>query len=144
MNTEFRECLKRSKIISFSGGKRLINKELRSAQQDLDDADFGLSHGKHKWSTIQGYYSMYHTAKALLFSQDYREKSHYCLYVALKALFVEPGILDIKFADAFYHAMILRENADYRSKFSKSGAALILKRAREFLSRAKEISGLSE
>lgn len=144
MNPEFKECLERRKIISFSGGKRLINKELKSAQQDLDDADFGLSHGKHKWPTIQGYYSMYHTARALLFSQDYREKSHYCLYVALKALFVEPGILDIKFADAFYHAMILRENADYRSQFSKTGATLVLKRAREFLLRAKEILGLSE
>jgi uncharacterized protein (UPF0332 family) len=139
MNPEFKECLKRRKIILFSGGKRLINKELRSAQQDLDDADFGLSHGRHKWPTIQGYYSMYHTARALLFSQDYREKSHYCLYAALKALFVEPGILDIKFADAFYHAMILRENADYRSKFTRAGATLVLERAREFLLEAKEI-----
>ena len=144
MNREFKECLERRKIISFSGGKRFIKKELKSAQQDLDDANFGLSHRKYKWPTIQGYYSMYHTARALLFSQDYREKSHYCLYAALKALFIEPGILDIKFADAFYHAMILRENADYRSHFSKTGATLVLKRAREFLLRAKEILGLSE
>jgi hypothetical protein len=40
--------------------------------------------------------------------------------------------------------MILRENADHRSHFSKTGATLVLKRAREFLLRAKEILGLSE
>lgn len=139
MNPEFKECLERKKIVTFPAGKRLIHKELRAAQEDLNDANFGLSHGKHKWPTIQGYYSFYHTARALLFSQDYREKSHYCLYVALKTLFVEPGKLDIEFAEAFYHAMILRENADYRSKFSRTGATLVLKRAEEFLTKAKEI-----
>ncbi len=139
MNPEFRECKERKKIVPFSAGKRLIYKELRSAQEDLDDAIFGLSHGKHKWPTIQGYYSMYHTARALLFSRDYREKSHYCLYVALKALFVEPGKLEVEFVEAFYHAMILRENADYRSKFSKTGATVVLKRAEEFLQKATKI-----
>ena len=138
MNPEFKECLERKKIVPFLAGKRLIYKELRAAQEDLEDAKFGLSHGKHKWPTIQGYYSFYHTARALLFAQSYREKSHYCLYVALKALFVESGKLDLKFAEALYHAMILRENADYRSKFSRASATLILKRAEEFLTKAKE------
>lgn len=139
MNPEFRECMERKKIVPFPAGKRLVYKELKSAQEDLDDANFGLSYGKHKWPTIQGYYSMYHTTRALLFSQDYREKSHYCLYVALKALFVESGELEIEFAEAFYHAMILRENADYKSKFSKTGATVVLKRAEEFLNEAKKI-----
>jgi uncharacterized protein (UPF0332 family) len=139
MNPEFKECLRKKKIIAFPMGKRLINKELNSAQEDLDDAQFGLTHGKYKWSTIQGYYSMYHTARALLFSREYREKSHYCLYVAIKALFVETGVFEIGYAEAFYHVMILRENADYRSRFSKTGAKLVLKRAEEFLSKSREI-----
>ncbi len=139
MNPEFKECLDRRKIVLFPAGKRLIHKELKAAQEDLENAKFGLSHGKHKWPTIQGYYSFYHTARALLFSQDYREKSHYCLYVALKTLFAEPGKLDIEFAEAFYNAMILRENADYRGNFSRTGATLVLKRAEEFLIKAKEI-----
>jgi uncharacterized protein (UPF0332 family) len=42
-------------------------------------------------------------------------------------------------AEAFYFAMILRENADYRSQFSKSGAMAVLKRAEEFLNCAKEL-----
>ena len=33
--------------------------------------------------------------------------------------------------------MILRENANYKSSFSKSGAILILKKAEEFLKIAK-------
>lgn len=139
MNPEFKDYLDRKKIVKFPKGKRLVKKELKSAHEDLEDAKFGFSHGKCKWPTIQGYYSMYHTARALLFSQEYREKSHYSLYIAINALFVEPGILELAHAEAFYNAMILRENADYRSRFSKSGAALVMKRSETFLKKTKKI-----
>ncbi len=78
-------------------------------------------------------------SKSSLFSQGYRDKSHHCLYAALKALYVRRGLMDSELAEAFYHAMILRENADYRSRFSKSGAMAVLKRAEEFLNCVKKI-----
>jgi uncharacterized protein (UPF0332 family) len=119
---EFIECLKRKKIVEFQKAPRFVKKELSSSVEDLEEAKLGISCGKYKWPTIQGYYSMYHAARALLFSQGYRDKSHYCLYAALKALYVRKGLMGSELAEAFYHAMIMRENADYRSQFSKSGA----------------------
>lgn len=139
MNPDFKECLEKKKIIPFPKGKRLINKELKTAREDLEDGKFGLAHGRYKWSTIQGYYAMFHAARAMLYSQGYREKSHYCLSVALRALFVDKGKLDIEFVEAFNNAMMLRENADYRTRFSKSGAKLVLEKAEEFLNEAQEI-----
>ncbi len=139
MNPEFKECLEKKKIIPFSKGKILIDKELRTARKDLEDGKFGLVHGRYKWSTIQGYYAMFHTARAMLYSQGYREKSHYCLSIALRALFVEKGKLDVEFVEAFDNARMLRENADYRTRFSKSGAKLVLEKAEEFLKKAQEI-----
>lgn len=141
MSPEFKKCIERKKIVAFPDGKRLVTKELESAQEDLENAKFGLDHGKSKWPTIQCYYSMYHAARALLFSRGYRDKSHFCLFQAIKSLFVETGILGRKFTEAFYNAMILRENADYRSRFSKSDALLLLDRAEDFLSNAREILG---
>jgi len=139
MNPKFKECVEKNKIVTFPAGKRLINKELVSARKDLEDAKFGFAHGKYKWPTIQGYYAMYHAARALLFSKQYREKSHYCLYVALKALFVDSGILEEELSEFFYSAMILRENADYRSEFSKTRAIEVIEKAEYFLGRAREI-----
>lgn len=139
MNPDFKSCLEKKKIITFPKGKSLVGKELRTAFEDLNDAKFGLAHKKYKWSTIQGYYSMFHTARALLYSQGYREKSHYCLSVALNALFVEEDKLDVEFIEAFRNAMTLREDADYRTHFSKSGAEAVLEKAEEFLNVAKEI-----
>jgi uncharacterized protein (UPF0332 family) len=54
---------------------------------DLQDAQDSVQNNKFKWATIQGYYSMFHTMRALLFSKDYREKSHYALLLAIRELF---------------------------------------------------------
>jgi uncharacterized protein (UPF0332 family) len=139
MRQEFRDCLDRGKIIRFPQGKRLLNKELDSARSDLEDANFGLEHSTHKWATIQGYYSMYHAARALIYSRGYRERSHYCLYVALQALFVDRGKLPPDLVESFRHAMSLRETADYRSDFSEEGARLVTESAERLLKRTIEV-----
>jgi len=82
---------------------------------------------------------MYHGARALLYSVSYRERSHYCLRIALQELFVDTHILDRPFLDAFSAAMRLRENADYRSDFSKGGATLLVESAGRFLAKAKQV-----
>jgi len=71
---------------------KLGEKELSIAQSDLSDAKAGFENQRSKWSTIQAYYAMFHTARALIYSRGYREKSHYCLAVALKSLFVDEGM----------------------------------------------------
>lgn len=139
MNRPFQECRKRGKIIDFPKGKNLVQKELAAAEEDIENAQSGLSAGRFKWPTIQGYYAMYHTARALLFSRGLREKSHYCLYVALKELFVETELIRVGLVESFYHAMVLRENADYRGYHSKSGASRIVKNAADFLINARAI-----
>jgi len=72
-----------------------------------------LENEDHKWATIQSYYSLFHSARALLYAQNYREKSHYCLIVAIKALYVEEKILPPHLVEGFMKAKTLRENADY-------------------------------
>ncbi len=139
MNHEFQRCLERKKIVPFEKGHTLVEKELRTAHEDLEIAKQGLSFEKYKWPTIQAYYSQFHSARALLYSRGYRENSHFCLLVAIKAIFVEQDLLKIGYTDAFYAGMILRENADYRSDFSKSGALAVIRNAEDFLNKATAI-----
>jgi len=139
MDREFKTCLEKRKLVPFPKSKRLIDKELRSAQNDLDDGKFSLANGRYKWSTIQGYYSMYHTSRALLYSRGYREKSHYCLFVALRAFFSQPGLLGNDSIESFYNARILREEADYGNHFTRGGAETLLREAQLFLDEAERI-----
>jgi uncharacterized protein (UPF0332 family) len=139
VNPEFNKLLESGKIIAFSQAPELVPKELAVAKSDLLDAKSGFNAGRYKWSTIQGYYSMFHAARALIYSRNYREKSHYAVTVALKALFVEEKHLDIRFVRDLLNAMNLREAADYQAEFSKEGADAVIKAADIFIQTAADI-----
>jgi len=139
MNEAFKECLKSRKIIPFPRAKRLVNKELAAAEDDLAEAKDRLKHSKHKYATINSYYSIFHAARALLYSQGYRERSHRCLSIALEALFVGTGKMTIHSIRIFKNSMSLRENADYSSSFSKESALLGITNAQDFLKTARSL-----
>lgn len=136
MNQEFKQCVESGKIVSFPRGKKLVEKEITVARNDLADAKAGCENQRHKWSTIQAYYAMFHAARALIYSRGYREKSHYCLAVALRALFVEEGRMEARYARDFLSAMSLREAADYEARFSKDGAEAVIASAERFIQKA--------
>ena len=135
----FEDCLKSGKLRKFSVTKEKIKIEIKSAREDLKEAKDRFNKKKYKYATITAYYSLFHSARALLYSRGYRERSHYCLKIAIEKLFVKEKILDTKFIDYFEEALGLREAADYQSLFSKDGAQRAVKEAREFFKEMKEI-----
>lgn len=82
---------------------------------------------------------MFHAARALLYAKNYREKNHYCLIIALKHLYVDPGKLPVYFIEALQKGKALREDADYYDDWSQIGSEETLKLAEEFLNKAKEL-----
>ena len=144
MNQSFKRCLDNKKIVSFIKGKGLVKKELSIAQSDLSDAREGFGNQRYKWSTIQAYYAMFHAARALIYSRGYREKSHYCLAVALRALFVDEGLMEGRKVRDFLSAMNLREAADYEAEFSQSGARAVIASAEKFIEKAVAILNVEE
>lgn len=124
-----------------SDAKRHIMKEYEAAQHDLKEALAGLERESYKWSTIQSYYAMFHAARALLYAKGYREKSHYCLRVAIEALYVETNELPQNMINAFEVAKELRENADYESHFSELGARKLVAAASDFINRTRRLVG---
>jgi len=138
-NRAFKECLNKRKIIPFPRARRLANKELIAAEEDLAEARDRFVHGKYKYATINAYYAIFHAARALLYSKDYRERSHYCLAVALGVLFVDEGLLKGRYVRMFQDIMALREDADYSGSFSKDGASMSISNAEEFIGVAGDL-----
>ncbi len=139
MNEEFKKCLKNKKIIKFSKAIDKVKVEFKAAEEDLKNAKKFLRDKNFKYATIAGYYSLFHSARALLYSRGYRERSHYCLRIAIKELFVKEKLLNPEALDCFDEAVGLREAADYESLYSARGAKLAVKGAREFSKAALEI-----
>lgn len=109
----------------------IIEKELEAAESDLKSAEASVSVGNFKWATVQAYYSMFHTAKALVLHRGYREKSHQCLSIALRALL--PDAVDARHFDNFRDCMALRQDADYGLVYSESSAKGAVRWAKDFL-----------
>ena len=139
MNADFKECLRRKRIWEFSRGKSLAEKEIKTAEKDLNDGKEGLQREKYKWSTVQSYYAMFHSARALLYIKNYRERSHYCLIVALRALYTDKKLLSNTLVESLQRAKTLRENADYYDEWSKEVAESLLKSAEKFLTATRKL-----
>ena len=138
-NPNFEDCLKKGKIREFSRGKVLVKKELKNAELDFKSAQESLKDKNYKWATIQTYYSMFHGARALLYNKNYREKSHYCLIKAIRALYIDKGLVGYWLIEVLQKAKTLREGADYYSEFNKEGAEDLIEKTKEFLERVKEV-----
>ncbi len=141
MNREFEECLQRGGLRRFPKGVRLFQKELRAAEADLAQAKRTFKTAGYKWGTIQGYYAMFHAARALLYFRSYRERSHHCLVVGIRALFVTERLLDPTLVEALQLGKRLRENADYYDEFSEHGARKMMETAKKFLEQARSLIG---
>ncbi len=141
-NPEFEKCLEKGKIRKFSRGRFLVNKELESAELDLGSAKESLKNKNYKWATIQTYYSMFHSARALLYNKNYREKSHHCLIVAMRVFYVDKGLLGYDFVEALRRAKTLREGADYYSEFNEENTGDLMGTAEEFLEKVRNILNL--
>lgn len=82
--SEFRRFVEERRLIRIKVDRKLSLKEIKGAVFDLEEAKDSLSKRKFKWATIQGYYSMFHAARALVYSKRFREKSHRALLIALR------------------------------------------------------------
>lgn len=137
LSPAFQKLLEERKITKIRRDPSLVEKELDAAKSDLKDAQESLGLKKFKWATIQGYYAMFHSARALLFDQGYREKSHHALFVAIRELYA--GKIERSLIQEFEHGMYLRQEADYGLKFSESGALDVIQTAKRLLDRARSI-----
>jgi uncharacterized protein (UPF0332 family) len=139
MSPDFKTCVDKKKLYRSEAAKALSSKELKTAGDDLAEAESSLSQKRHKWATIQAYYAMFHAARALLYSQGYRERSHGCVVAGIEHLFGLTNLLDLRWVRAFTNVMSLREDADYSDAYSLQGAEVSVAHAKGFLREATRI-----
>jgi len=136
---ETRKLLQERKLLQIKPDRKLVTKEIKGAEYDLSRAMESLEKKDFKWATVQAYHSMFHSARALIYSEGYREKSHTALRIALKELFETSGRLDREIVHSFEDAMYLREEADYRLEFTESNSTEVVNDAQKFLDAAKQL-----
>jgi len=69
LSLEFRKCLKTRKILKIEVEEKMVKREIEQAGYDLKRSINSLKIGDYKCATIQAYYSMFHSTRALIFSR---------------------------------------------------------------------------
>ena len=82
MDHKFEECLKK-RLIVFTGKIKSDKPEIKLAEFFLEEAYDLIELNKKEFVIIALYNAVFHSARAILFHKQYREKSHYCLQIFL-------------------------------------------------------------
>ncbi len=94
---DVKECLERGLLKKEKPSLEMAKKSIEAAKRKLDESEKLLKLGILDMAEVSAYSAMFHAARALLFRDGFREKSHYALYVYLKEKYsarIEPKFLN--------------------------------------------------
>jgi len=137
LKEKYEECIKKRSLKKTEPSKDIAKKELDEAQYDLNKANSSFNLQDYKWTEIKAYYSCFHAARSLLFLIGLKERSHYCIYVALSLIFKE--YFTEEELSNYKNELERRELADYYASYSKEEASSSKNFAKNFFQRVKEL-----
>ncbi len=78
------DCFKRGLLRKTGTDESKVRNSIRMSRHFLGRAEGNLENGYYDVAFLMAYNSMFHSARALLFTAGYKERSHYCLIALLK------------------------------------------------------------
>lgn len=135
---DIEQCLAGGYLKETKPNKDIQDKEISSAEYDLKRAEASLDEKDYKWSIIQSYYAIFHSARALLNKIGYREKRHFAIGAVLERMAKDRKI-NTRLVSDFHAAMSAREDADYRDIYSKETAEYLAEISEDFVKEIKSI-----
>ena len=135
----FKDCLTNGLIKKDASAKDRIKKSIEIATRFLHSSKKNIDMNEFEMAAIAAYNSIFHSARSLLFNNEYTERSHVCLIVALKALYNKnQSLLDL--LNTFDKIRISRHNIQYGgSLVNREEAEFVLDFAKIFLEKTEEI-----
>lgn len=121
--------------------KEKARNSMETALKWLEEAKKNLDSEAFNSSVLSSYLAMFHSARALLFSDGFREKSHYCIARYLEEKYVKKKLLESKWINLLDHYRELRHNDQYSITFftTKDEAENALNTAKEFIERMRKL-----
>ncbi|BAD84253.1 hypothetical protein, conserved, DUF103 family [Thermococcus kodakarensis KOD1] len=115
--------------------RELARLSIRKARSFLESSRKNLEMGIYDGALVMAYLAMFHAARALLFKDGWREKSHACISAYLREFYVKPGLLDVKWVRYLDYVRNLRHQTQYDVGFSPDPEEItdILPKIEEFI-----------
>ena len=136
---DIKECFDRRLLVKIPKDIEKAKRSLEIAQSKLIEAQ-NLSHSNfYNFSVISAYMSMFHSARAILYSEGIQEKSHYAIFVYLNEKYYDkiPKNLLISFNNYREERHEALYGFDYSASLKDAESAC--SDAKDFLSKVKEL-----
>ena len=143
--TELENCFEKGQLVKKAGDLKKATASLKISREHIGDAKVHQDNKLYNWALIAAYTSMFHAARALLFRDGIKERSHFCLCVYVKENY--KGQIELKYLNELdilreQRHRILYGDRDIETKeIQEEEADSAIKMADGFLESVKKIIG---
>jgi uncharacterized protein (UPF0332 family) len=104
MAFRYKDCIEKGLLRKIPASGDKAKQSIKKAEKWLDEANKTLNSKALDSSVLASYMVMFHSARAILFHDGYREKSHACVARYLEEKYVNTGKLEKKWIELLdYH-----------------------------------------
>lgn len=135
MTFNYNDCIKENLLRKIPPSKDKAVRSFKKAREWMKEANNSMESNAFNSSILASYMGMFHSARAILFFDGYREKSHACIARYLEEKYVRTNMLDKKWVDLLDHSREIRHDDQYDLSFfsTREDAENALMSAQEFL-----------
>jgi len=139
MPFSFKNCVEKGLLRRFPPSEDNALRSVKKAKSWLKEAEKSFQGEAYDSSVLSSYLAMFHSARAILFLDGYREKSHACVARYLEEQYVSKKKLEKKWVELLDHHREIRHDDQYDLSFYSSDeeAKEALESAAQFLEQMK-------
>lgn len=137
MPFSYRDCLHRGLLRKMPPSHDKASRSLEKAKRWLTEAQHTAKGEALNASVLASYMVMFHAARAMLFLDGFRERSHLCVARYLEEHYVKKGLLEPEWIHLLDHHREIRHDDQYDLSFfsTHEEATQAVKSAGRFLKR---------
>ncbi|MEF9437592.1 MAG: HEPN domain-containing protein [Candidatus Mariimomonas ferrooxydans] len=137
----YKDCIAKGLLRKIPASKDKASRSIRKSEKWLEEAEKTFKSGAFGSSVLASYLVMFHSARAILFFDGFREKSHACVARYFEEKYIKTGKLENKWLELLDYHREVRHNDQYSLSFfsTKDEAKVALESASQFLQRMKRL-----
>ena len=123
--------------------KQKAEESIKTAESWLREAEENLKSNALRSCILSSYLAMFHSARACLFVNGFREKSHFAVARFLEDFYVKKHLLESEWVELLDHYRETRHDDQYSTSFiaTEDEASNALDSAKKFVERIKKLLG---
>lgn len=111
--TDTKECFEKGLLQKTTPSRDLAKKSIKQARFFLSEAEDLIDRSKKEMAILALYNAFFHAARALLFKDGIKERSHFCVARYLEEMYVNSKKLDKKFLSYLDTVRDIRHETQY-------------------------------